>query len=142
MKSSSQIVPVIGERRLRDCRTGTLDRVVKDRAALGFSPTMLRKVLHGMFAVAVRHDVVASNPVRDVVRISRPRREIEYLDSYQGSVLEVYNTVGQLVYRSFGYNTPWDGTTNGRKLPAGTYYYVLDPKNKRKKMAGYVTIIY
>jgi gliding motility-associated-like protein len=70
------------------------------------------------------------------------RWEIEYLDSYQGSVLEVYNTVGQLVYRSFGYNTPWDGTTNGRKLPAGTYYYVLDPKNKRKKVAGYVTIIY
>ena len=79
----NQIVPVIGERRLRDCRTGTLDRVVKDRAALGFSPTMLRKVLHGMFAVAVRHDVVASNPVRDVARISRPRREIEYLDMDQ-----------------------------------------------------------
>ncbi|TGN65001.1 site-specific integrase [Nocardioides eburneiflavus] len=80
---NNQIVPVIGERRLRDCRTSTLDRVVKDRAALGFSPTMLRKVLHGMFAVAVRHDVIASNPVRDVARISKPRREIEYLDMDQ-----------------------------------------------------------
>lgn len=80
---NNQIVPVIGERRLRDCRTSTLDRVVKDRAALGFSPTMLRKVLHGMFAVAVRHDVMASNPVRDVARISKPRREIEYLDMDQ-----------------------------------------------------------
>lgn len=80
---ANQIVPVIGERRLRDCRTSTLDRVVKDRAALGFSPTMLRKVLHGMFAVAVRHDVMASNPVRDVARISKPRREIEYLDMDQ-----------------------------------------------------------
>ena len=80
---ANQVVPVIGERRLRDCRTGTLDRVVKDRAALGFNPTMLRKVLHGMFAVAVRHDVVASNPVRDVARFSRPRREIEYLDMDQ-----------------------------------------------------------
>ena len=80
---NNQIVPVIGERRLRDCRTSTLDRVVKDRAALGFSPTMLRKVLHGMFAAAVRHDVMASNPVRDVARISKPRREIEYLDMEQ-----------------------------------------------------------
>ena len=80
---ANQIVPVIGERRLRDCRTSTLDRVVKDRAALGFSPTMLRKVLHGMFAVAVRHDVMASNPVRGVARISKPRREIEYLDMDQ-----------------------------------------------------------
>lgn len=80
---NNQIVPVIGERRLRDCRTSTLDRVVKDRAALGFSPAMLRKVLHGMFAVAVRHDVMAFNPVRDVARISKPRREIEYLDMDQ-----------------------------------------------------------
>ena len=70
------------------------------------------------------------------------RWEIEYLDSYPGAVLEVYNTVGQLVFRSFGYSNPWDGTMNGRKLPAGTYYYVLDPKNKRKKVAGYVTILY
>lgn len=79
----NQIVPVIGERRLRDCRTSILDRVIKDRAALGFSPTMLRKVLHGMFAVAVRHDVMASNPVGGVAPISRPRRVIEYLDLAQ-----------------------------------------------------------
>lgn len=80
---ANQIVPVIGERRLHDCRTSTLDRVVKDRAALGFNSAMLRKVLHSMFAVAVRHDVIASNPVRDVARISRPRREIQYLDMNQ-----------------------------------------------------------
>ncbi len=79
----NQIMPVIGERRLRDCRTSSLDRIIKDRAALGYDPTMLRKVLHGMFAVAVRHDVMASNPVREVARISRPRREIEYLDLAQ-----------------------------------------------------------
>ena len=79
----NQIVPVIGERRLRDCRTSSLDRIIKDRAALGYDPTMLRKVLHGMFSVAVRHDVMASNPVREVARIARPRREIEYLDLAQ-----------------------------------------------------------
>lgn len=79
----NQVLPVLGERRLRDCRTSTLDRVIKDRAALGYSPTMLRKVLHAMFAVAVRHDVMSSNPVREVARISKPRKEIEYLDLAQ-----------------------------------------------------------
>jgi len=69
------------------------------------------------------------------------RWEILSLDSYPGSVLEVYNTAGQLMYRTVGYAKPWDGTNNGRALPAGTYYYVLDPKNGRKKIAGYVTII-
>jgi gliding motility-associated-like protein len=70
------------------------------------------------------------------------RWEIEYLDSYPGAVMEVYNTTGQLMFRSFGYPTPWDGTVKGRKLPPGTYYYVIDPKNKRKKLSGYVTILY
>jgi gliding motility-associated-like protein len=69
------------------------------------------------------------------------RWEILSLDSYPGSVLEVYNTAGQLMYRTVGYAKPWDGTNNGRQVPAGTYYYVIDPKNGRKKMAGYVTII-
>jgi ribosomal protein S17E len=29
---------------------------------------------------------------------------------------------------------------NGKQLVAGTYYYVIDPKNGRQKIAGYVTI--
>ncbi|MFZ2012787.1 MAG: tyrosine-type recombinase/integrase [Nocardioides sp.] len=37
----------------------------------------------GCSPVAVRHDVMASNPVREVARISRPRREIEYLNLTQ-----------------------------------------------------------
>lgn len=69
------------------------------------------------------------------------RWEILSLDSYPGSLLEVYNTAGQLVYRTQGYSKPWDGTNNGKPMPAGTYYYVIDPKNGKKKIAGYVTLI-
>lgn len=67
--------------------------------------------------------------------------DILYLDSYPGAVIEVYSDAGLLVFQSRGYNNPWDGTNNGKPLPAGTYYYVVDPKNKRPKMAGYVTIL-
>jgi gliding motility-associated-like protein len=67
--------------------------------------------------------------------------EIQYIESYPGAVIEVYNTTGQLIFRSVGYNNPWDGTINGKQLPVGTYYYVVDPKNGRSKIAGYVTII-
>ncbi len=66
--------------------------------------------------------------------------EIPYLDQYTESILEVYTTQGQLVYRSVGYAKRWDGTFNGKPLPAGTYYYVLDPRNGRKKISSYVTI--
>lgn len=69
------------------------------------------------------------------------RWEILSLDSYPGSILEVYSSAGQLIYRTQGYAKPWDGTNNGKPLPAGTYYYVIDPKNGKKKIAGYVTLI-
>ena len=66
--------------------------------------------------------------------------EIRSLDSYPGCIVEVYNTTGALIFRSVGYNKPWDGTWNGKPVPAGTYYYVIDPKNGRSKIAGYVTV--
>ena len=69
------------------------------------------------------------------------RWEVKYLDQYPGCIIEVFNTQGLLVYRSIGYGTAWDGTYKGNPLPSGTYYYVIDPKSGRSKIAGYVTII-
>lgn len=66
---------------------------------------------------------------------------IPYLDSYPGCTVEVVNRYGNLVFRSVGYATPWDGKINGKDAPIGTYYFVIDPKNGRKKKAGYVDII-
>ena len=67
--------------------------------------------------------------------------EIKYLDQYEGCVTEVYNSTGQLLYSNIGYTKPWDGTYKGSPVPSGTYYYVIDPKNGRKKIAGYITVL-
>jgi gliding motility-associated-like protein len=67
--------------------------------------------------------------------------EIKGLNVYLGCVIEVYNTAGSLLFRSTGYGQPWDGRYKGQQVPAGTYYYVIDPKNGRPKLAGYVTIL-
>lgn len=67
--------------------------------------------------------------------------EIPEIDSYPGAIIEVYNAEGQLVFRSVNYTRPWDGKFNGNILPFGTYYFAIDPKSGRKKIAGYVTII-
>lgn len=67
--------------------------------------------------------------------------EIKYLDQYPGCIIEIYNNAGQLVHRNVGYSKAWDGTNNGRPLPAGTYYYAIDPKSGRKKIAGYIVIL-
>ena len=67
-------------------------------------------------------------------------KNITYPNNY---LVEIFTPTGQLVYRSLGYNTLWDGRSNGKKLPAGTYYYVIDTKTtKFGKIAGFVTLIY
>ena len=69
------------------------------------------------------------------------RWDIPDLKDYPNAIVEVYNAEGQLLFRSIGYPSPWDGKFNGKLLPFGTYYYVIDPKSGRKKIVGYVTII-
>jgi gliding motility-associated-like protein len=80
----------------------------------------------------------AFSPNRDGVH---DRWEILYLDSYPGATVEVFNRYGQKVFESKGYAKPWDGTLNGKELPIGTYYYLIDPKNGRKAISGFVDII-
>lgn len=67
--------------------------------------------------------------------------EVRYLDSYPGTTVEVFNRYGQKVFESRGYTKPWDGTLNGKVLPVGTYYYIIDPKNGRKPSTGFVDLI-
>jgi gliding motility-associated-like protein len=66
---------------------------------------------------------------------------IKYLDTYPGNTVDIYNRQGERVYSSVGYASPWDGTYRGTALPGGTYYYIINPKNGRKIIAGNVTII-
>ncbi|RZM13423.1 MAG: gliding motility-associated C-terminal domain-containing protein, partial [Pedobacter sp.] len=66
---------------------------------------------------------------------------IPNLESYPGCVIQLFNRYGQQVYRIVNYTTPWDGRINGKDAPVGTYYYIIDPKNGRKPMTGYVDII-
>lgn len=66
---------------------------------------------------------------------------IQYLESYPGAVITVVNRYGKQVFYSLGYTSPWDGRQDGNDLPSGTYYYVINPKNGRKPITGYVSII-
>jgi gliding motility-associated-like protein len=58
-------------------------------------------------------------------------------------VVEVYNRWGELLFHSDGYSQPWDGTYEGKALPIGTYYYVIQLNDPRfpKALTGPVTIL-
>ena len=66
---------------------------------------------------------------------------ITFLDKYPGAVTEIYTDKGQLIFRSINNAKPWDGIYQGKLLPTGTYYYVIDPKNGRQPIAGYISLL-
>ena len=67
---------------------------------------------------------------------------IDNIDLFPDCIVEVYNRWGEMLFRSPGYTKKWDGTYNGKELPVGTYYYVIDLKDERfKPYTGPITIM-
>ena len=52
--------------------------------------------------------------------------EIDFMDEFPESVIEVYNRWGDLLFRTVGYVDEWDGRFNNQPLPVGTYYYIIN----------------
>jgi len=56
--------------------------------------------------------------------------------------VKVFNRYGSAVLNSKGYAAPWRGEHLGKKLPAGTYYYIITAKAGKQTLSGSVTIMY
>lgn len=73
---------------------------------------------------------------------------IDHIDNYPGNRLWVYNRWGNLVYKARDYKNDWNGIANvpglylGKKVPAGTYFFILDLNDGSKPMSGYLIIRY
>ncbi len=67
--------------------------------------------------------------------------DIDNIYLYPNVEINVFNQWGNKVFESTGYDKPWDGTYNGKILPAATYYYTLDLKNGDAPYSGSLTIL-
>jgi gliding motility-associated-like protein len=67
---------------------------------------------------------------------------IDNIQQFPNCVIEVYNRWGELLFISTGYNEPFDGRFNGKPLPVGTYYYVINLNHEayQKPYTGPLTI--
>jgi len=65
----------------------------------------------------------AFSPNNDGVNETWKIKKIEVFPNCQ---VEVFDRWGQNVFKSIGYEKPWDGTNNGKPLPTGPYYYVIE----------------
>lgn len=78
------VLPALGKLRLREVTVGRVDRFLK--ALAPEHPTHARRarvVLGLLMKVAVRHDAIDRNPVRDSAPIPQPRKEVRALDQTQ-----------------------------------------------------------
>jgi gliding motility-associated-like protein len=71
--------------------------------------------------------------------------EISNINKYPRAKVSVYDRWGQKVFNVVGYTNDkrWDGTFKGLKLPAATYFYVIDLQTGGEKgiVTGSITII-
>jgi gliding motility-associated-like protein len=56
---------------------------------------------------------------------------IDFIDLFPDCEVEVYNRWGEQLFRSVGYQVPWDGRYRDGYVPVGTYYYVVNLKDPR-----------
>jgi gliding motility-associated-like protein len=66
---------------------------------------------------------------------------IRNLSSYPDVRVFVFDRYGQAILNSTGYTIPWDGTRNGKPVPAGVYYFVIESRAGKIKQSGSVTVI-
>jgi integrase len=78
------IRPALGNLRIREASAGRIDKFLREVAKDRPSAAKGAKVVLGqMFALAVRHGALPSNPVRDTGRLRNPRRQVIALETEQ-----------------------------------------------------------
>jgi gliding motility-associated-like protein len=67
---------------------------------------------------------------------------LRYIDTYPQADIKVFDRYGKIVYRGTHSSRPWDGTNQGKPLPVGVYYYVVNLKdNESAPLTGSITLI-
>jgi gliding motility-associated-like protein len=129
--------------------TGLSDSTILDPVASPLTDTkytLTATAITGCTAVATVEVHVLQSPV--IPNTFTPNGDgindtwaIQYLDSYPGCAVSIYNRYGTRLFYSVGYPNAWDGRYNGVVVPSGAYYYIIDPKHGRAVISGCVMII-
>ncbi|MFI5136736.1 MAG: gliding motility-associated C-terminal domain-containing protein [Sphingobacteriales bacterium] len=67
--------------------------------------------------------------------------DITGIEKYPATTVQVFNRSGQRVFESKGYAHPFDGTYNGKKLPADVYYFIINLATSCDLFSGSLTLI-
>ena len=63
------------------------------------------------------------------------------LDTYPQSTVYIFTRSGQRIFEARSTEKIWDGNFNGKPLPVGTYYYVIDLNIGISPVSGWIVIV-
>jgi gliding motility-associated-like protein len=66
---------------------------------------------------------------------------IKYIEYYPKCTVDIFNRWGARIFSSIGYGQQWDGQSSGNPVPTGTYYYVINLKDKSPVKSGWVSVV-
>lgn len=94
--------------------------------------------------VEVKNDLKLFNTFSPNDDGANERWIVKGIEKYPDAEVSIYTRWGQRVFFTTNYkvSNAWDGTINGKKLEAGTYFYVIDLKDGASKpMKGAINLI-
>lgn len=67
--------------------------------------------------------------------------KIDGIENYPQAVVQIFNRNGQKLFESKGYTQPFNGSYNGKPLPYGSYFYIINLNKNCNLLSGSLTII-
>ncbi|SEO92367.1 gliding motility-associated C-terminal domain-containing protein [Mucilaginibacter gossypiicola] len=67
--------------------------------------------------------------------------QIAGMENYPAATVKIFNRYGKNIFNSIGYSHPFNGTYNGKPLPTGSYYYIINLSSGCGLLSGSLSII-
>lgn len=67
--------------------------------------------------------------------------QIAGIENYPSATVKIFNRYGKNIFNSIGYSRPFNGTYNGKPLPTGSYYYIINLSSGCGLLSGSLSII-
>ena len=73
---------------------------------------------------------------------------IPCIEDYLNNQIKIYNRLGVLIYQSKNYQNDWNGFPNigfpltDKRLPIGTYFYILEVDSSQEPLRGWIYLSY
>ncbi|WP_413669544.1 gliding motility-associated C-terminal domain-containing protein [Mucilaginibacter sp. Mucisp86] len=67
--------------------------------------------------------------------------QIAGMENYPSATVKIFNRYGKNIFSSIGYSHPFNGAYNGRPLPSGSYYYIINLSSGCGLLSGSLSII-